>query len=81
MKTQSCDNVRNILQSLGISLLESQVKEMRDNDENTKETYEKSLSLLSLKDTHREEAKIKERLIYLEQMAEMRNEHEAVVKK
>lgn len=81
MKTQSCDNVSNILQSLGISLLESQVKEMRDNDENTKETYEKSLSLLSLKDTHREEAKIKERLIYLEQMAEMRNEQEAVVKK
>lgn len=78
---QSCDNVSSRLNRLGICLLESQLKEIKETDQNTKEVYEKSLSLLSLKDTHREEAKVKERLIYLEQMAEMRNEHDAVVKK
>jgi hypothetical protein len=39
-------------------------KSRKNNNEefNIRETYEKSLSLLSLKDTHREEAKVRERV-------------------
>jgi chromosome segregation ATPase len=42
---------------------------------NIRDTYEKSLSLLALKDTHREEAKVKERVSHLEKMEELRAEH------
>ena len=62
-------------------MLESQLKESQDSDNNIKEIYEKSLSLLSLKDTQREESKIKERLIYLEQQAELRSEHDLILRK
>jgi len=58
-------------------------KSRKNNNEefNIRETYEKSLSLLSLKDTHREEAKVRERVWHLEKLEEFRSEHEDALKK
>lgn len=56
---------------------------MRNNTEeiNLKDTYEKSLSLLALKDTHREESKVKEKIAFLEKIGELRAEHDEAIRR
>jgi hypothetical protein len=56
---------------------------MRNNAEevNLKDTYEKSLSLLALKDTHREESKVKEKVAFLEKISELRADHDEAIRR
>lgn len=57
------------------------LKKNNEEEHNIKETYEKSLSLLSLKDTHREEARIKDRVAHLEKITELRTEFDDQIRR